>query len=48
MIKAFRAGYLRPGGKPLPQVLGGIAGMLSRTTAQTVVVVVVLRWMGVL
>jgi hypothetical protein len=48
MLKAFMEGY-RGSGAPAPHIaLGRILGYMTKTAVQTVVVVGVLRWMGVL
>lgn len=48
MLKSFMDGY-RSSGAPAPHVaVGRVLGYMTKTALQTVVVVLVLRWMGVL
>lgn len=48
MLDAFKRGYADVNGPDPAVFLGRVVGMITRTAVQTVVVVVVLRYLGVL
>lgn len=47
-FSGYMSGYRKAGGAPIVALLGAALGLAARTVAQTFIVVIVLRMMGVL